>query len=122
MRIPDPDEVVLLACQIRGAREEVKKLESQWAALFTQADTAPAAETPPLQTRIIQFLDSRPNDVFSVSHVAGELSANENSVGPYLSKLVGEGKIARRGRGLYGTINSGIQVIGESDTYAFTPQ
>lgn len=41
-----------------------------------------------------------------MSDVAASLKAKENSVGPYLSDLVKEGKIERRERGFYGALKA----------------
>ena len=39
---------------------------------------------------------------YTMADVSKALNANENSVGPYLSELAKDGKISKRGRGLYG--------------------
>lgn len=123
MRIPDPEEVLSLAQDIKETKAKLKELEQRWVGLFSVANEIVAvSESPSLQLRIVQLLDSRPNDVFTVSRVAGELNANENSVGPYLSRLVSETKIAKRGRGLYGSLDGVSRVIGQTDEYAFVAQ
>jgi hypothetical protein len=101
-----------LAAELKEARNRVSELESRWESFFTQATHAP--EEPQvavimqfLKPRIISFLESRPDYEFNLGAVASALNAKENSVGPYLSDLAKEGKIERRGRGLYGALRPG---------------
>ena len=105
MPVPEPEEVMELANELKEARSRVAVLESRWASFFSQAaaTTATMVASSPvyLKPRIVKFLEDRPNLAFNMETVARALNANENSVGPYLSDLVKEGKIERRSRGFY---------------------
>lgn len=109
MPVPQPEEVMELAADLKEARRKVAELESRWEAFFSQAPAAPMN----LKPRIIQFLEARPDVAFSTATVSEALEAKENSVGPYLSDLAKEGKIERRGRGLYGAVSVDIDAARE---------
>ncbi len=110
MPVPQPEEVMELASELKEARSRVAELESRWKSFFNQPSVQkPETDGPSviqfLRPRIIEFLETRPDRAFAMAHIASSLNAKENSVGPYLSDLVKEGKIARRGRGLYGSLH-----------------
>ncbi len=107
--IPEPEDVLQLAQELKDAREQVRILEERWSALFrgiangaSSSFTGFAIEQMTLKEKIMRFLGEHSDETFSASQVAIRLNANLNSVGPYLSDLAGEHKIERRGRGLYG--------------------
>jgi hypothetical protein len=105
--IPDPEVVLEVAAQLREARERVASLEAKWAAFFTPTtQNSFPLELPPLKTRIVELLESDPTGAYSVATVTARLQANANSVGPYLSDLVGDGRIERRARGMYGALSA----------------
>ena len=114
MPVPQPEEVMELAEELKAARSRVAELESRWEAFFQQTSSvAPArnAASPVqfLKPRIIELLESRPDMAFTMTAVANELNAKENSVGPYLSELAKERKIERRGRGFYGALTPSLE-------------
>lgn len=106
MPVPQPEEVMELAAELKDARSRVAELESRWEAFFSQTPAVIQPAPMNLKPRIIQFLEERPDVSYSTANVAQALDAKENSVGPYLSDLAKEGKIQRRGRGLYGAAQS----------------
>ena len=102
MPVPQPDEVMELAFELKKARDKVAELESRWQDFFTHSTVI---QTPlNLKPRIVQHLEARPDQEFTMATVAAALGAKENSVGPYLSELAKDGKIERRGRGMYGAL------------------
>jgi len=103
MRIPTPEEVLSLAQDLREARDTLSHLEAMWAALFLPEEHL-GPKAPKLKPRIIELLELHPDDNYTVASVSLRLKANEHSIGPYLSTLASEGKIERRGRGLYGAL------------------
>jgi hypothetical protein len=105
MPVPKPEEVEELLMELKDARSRVTELESRWESFFTHPEgNVIMVPVLNLKPRIIQLLESRPDFSFDTANVAKALDANINSVGPYLSDLTGEGKIERRGRGLYGAL------------------
>lgn len=108
MPVPQPEEVMDLAAELKEARSRVAELEARWASFFSQGLSAGlvSAPTQHLKPRIIAFLAERPDLSFNMASIATALDAKENSVGPYLSDLAQDGKIERRGRGLYGALQS----------------
>ena len=119
MPVPQPEEVMELANELKDARSRVTELEARWEAFFSQNVTVHVGSSAPvsvyLKPRIVQFLEERPDFSFTTAAVAKALSANENSVGPYLSDLTNEGKIARRGRGLYGALRAKLAGLSDDD-------
>lgn len=117
MPLPQPEEVIELANELKEARSRVADLEARWNEFFTQQSAAlPAVVTMQfLKPRIIQYLEMNPRNSYTVSQVSEGLSAKENSVGPYLAELVKTGQIERRGRGLYGALS-------EDSDHAFDSQ
>ena len=105
MPVPQPEEVMELANELTEARNRVAELESRWESFFTRPEgNVIFVPVLNLKPRIIQLLESRPDFAFDTATAAKALGANINSVGPYLSDLTSEGKIERRGRGLYGAL------------------
>lgn len=108
MPLPQPEEVMELARELKEARNRVSELESRWEKFFIRTDgtqeSSPAPVVTYLKPRIIAFLNEHPELSYNVASVAKALSASENSVGPYLSDLTRDGKIERRDRGLYGAL------------------
>lgn len=107
MPVPQPEEVIELAAELKEARSRVAELESRWNAFFMPSSAQETMPTPAfmyLKPRIIAFLNERPDIAFNVASVSKALNASENSVGPYLSDLAKVGKIERRDRGLYGAL------------------
>ena len=104
MPLPQPEEVIELAQELRDARNRVAELEARWNAFFSQAQPVPVVTVQFLKPRIIKYLESNPKNSYTLAQVSVALSAKENSVGPYLAELVKDGKIERRGRGLYGAL------------------
>ena len=108
MPVPQPEEVMELASELRAARSRVADLESRWKSFFSNNAamdaTIAAVSAMHLKPRIIKFLEDRPDLGFNMASVAKALDAKENSVGPYLSDLVKDEKIERRGRGMYGAL------------------
>jgi hypothetical protein len=105
--IPDPDEVLTVAADLKNARQYVAMLEAKWASFFTATtQNSFALELPSLKIRIVDLLNSNPTESYSTGTVSSILQAKPNSVGPYLSDLVGEGKIERRNRGMYGALSN----------------
>lgn len=105
MPVPQPDEVMELAAELKEARSRVADLEARWASFFLQGE--PNIIMVPVQNlkpRIVQFLGDKPEMAYTMADVSKALNANENSVGPYLSELAKDGKIEKRGRGLYGAL------------------
>jgi hypothetical protein len=112
MPVPEPEEVMELAAELKEARSRVIHLESRWASFFSPS--SPTTQSPAteirvpgvvyLKPRIVAFLESRPDVAYTTATVAKALDAKENSVGPYLSDLAVAGKVERRGRGLYGAL------------------
>lgn len=101
--IPDPEEVLEVARQLKETRELVRQLEARWASFFSASQQSTLTlEVAPLKTRIVNLLSSRATDAFTIATISNLLEANPNSVGPYLSDLAAEGRIERRGRGMYG--------------------
>ena len=119
MPVPQPDEVMELAVQLKQARNRVIELESRWESFFAQSPAAVQPAAISLRQRIVQFLEARPDISYSTASVAQALNAKENSVGPYLSDMAKEGTIERRGRGLYGSNNGpAVDQIYESEREA----
>lgn len=115
MPVPQPDEVLELASELKETRERLAALEERWVSFFTADENAPVpAPKLHLKPRIIQFLNEQPDQSFNMLTVARALNANENSVGPYLSELVNDGKIAKRDRGLYGALKLPVRDYGEA--------
>lgn len=118
MPVPDPEEVMELASELKQARSRIADLESRWAAFFAQRE--PNIVLVPVQNlkpRIVRFLEDKPEMAYTMADVSKALNANENSVGPYLSELAKDGKIEKRGRGLYGALRSHQEAtnwVGES--------
>ena len=113
MPVPQPEAVMELANELKEARNRVAELESRWESFFSQNIVVNVAAAPGslnLKPRIIQFLEERPDHSFNLASVAKALDAKENSVGPYLSVLTNEGKIERRGHGLYGALTTKSEV------------
>jgi len=107
MPVPQPDEVLELAQELKEARSRVEHLEAQWNAFFSQA-TNHASSTVPvlfLKPRIVQYLEDNPKNSYTLAQVSAALAAKENSVGPYLAELAKTGQIEKRGRGLYGALS-----------------
>jgi hypothetical protein len=105
MPVPQPEEVMELAVELKEARNRLAELESRWESFFSRhGENVVAVPVQNLKPRIIQFLEARPDMSFNLTSVASALGANENSVGPYLSDLAKEEKIERRDRGLYGAL------------------
>jgi len=105
MPIPQPEEVMELAIELKEARSRVAELESRWESFFSRsAENVVFIPVQNLKPRIIQFLEANRDFSYNTAAVAKALEANENSVGPYLSDLTAEGKIERRDRGLYGAL------------------
>lgn len=115
MPVPQPDEVIELANELKEARSRVAELEARWNEFFThQAARAPVEVAVQfLKPRIIQYLEANPKNSYSVSQVSESLSAKENSVGPYLAELVKAGLVERRGRGLYGALTKDAEDDGD---------
>ena len=107
MPVPQPDEVMELAAELKQARSRVADLESRWASFFSQGEpNIILVPVQNLQPRIVQFLEDKPEMSYTMADVSKALTANENSVGPYLSELAKDGKIEKRGRGLYGALRA----------------
>lgn len=107
MPVPQPDEVMELAAELKQARSRVADLEARWASFFLHGE--PNIVMVPVQNlkpRIVQFLKDKPEMAYTMADVSKALNANENSVGPYLSELAKDGKIEKRGRGLYGALRT----------------
>ncbi len=115
MPVPQPEEVMELATELRQARSRVAELEARWESFFTQGEAnIVLVPVQNLKPRIIQFLEKRPDMAYTMTAVSAALGAKENSVGPYLSELAKEGKIERRGRGLYGAITPDYDLMREA--------
>ena len=102
--IPDPEDVVLLAEQLKHARKELELLEQEWRELFMQPMTARArgpASVGTLVSRIVETLNTHPSEPYTPTKMSEELGAKINSVGPLMSRLAVEGKIERSGHGTY---------------------
>lgn len=111
--------VIELAAELKQARTIVAEIEARWEALFTQGISNSILVLPrTLKPRIVQFLEEKPDMSYSMPEIANKLNAKGNSVGPYLSGLVMDGKIERRGRGLYGAVRqSETKLRGEMSRY-----
>ncbi len=101
MRVPDPREVSKLAAALIEAEDRLRSLRESWEALFMPGGVESAEQAATLADRILEMLDSDPTTSFTAPQVARQLSANPNSVGPILSRLVREDKIAKAGYGAY---------------------
>jgi hypothetical protein len=106
MPLPQPDDVIELATELKEARLRLATLEERWESFFNTGIIVAPAPKLGLKPRIIQFLEERPDVSFNMATVARALDANENSVGPYLSELANDGKIEKRERGLYGAFRA----------------
>lgn len=109
-RIPDPDEILNLAQELKIAREKTAALQAQWNSFFTPSESSSATETrqASLQDRIVDLLDSTSDKTFTTATVTAILSANPNSVGPLLSRAVADGKIQRMSHGEYASLRHGV--------------
>ena len=110
-RIPEPEEILSLAQELKDARKRVADLQTRWNLYFAPEEPILAGlpqdtAQPTLQGRIIALLESKPDDTFTTASVTMLLDANPNSVGPLLSRAVADGKIARRGHGEYGALTA----------------
>ena len=108
-KIPEPEEILSLAQELKEAREKAAVLQSRWNSYFAFEEPLPVVfqqdmAQPTLQSRIIALLESKPDETFTTAEVTTLLGANPNSVGPLLSRAVADGKIVRRGHGEYGAL------------------
>jgi hypothetical protein len=117
-KIPEPEEILKLAQELKEAREKAAELQSRWNSYFALEDNLPIVSQqdmaqPTLQSRIIALLESKPDQTFTTAGVTMLLDANPNSVGPLLSRAVADGKIARRGHGEYGAVR--VEDVGDDN-------
>jgi hypothetical protein len=112
--IPEPEEILNLAQELKEAREKAATLQTRWNLYFAPGRSAIAVMPeeivqPTLQGRIIALLDSKPDESFTTASVTTLLGANKNSVGPLLSRAVSDGKIERRSHGEYSALRKGVK-------------
>lgn len=101
----DADKIILIATQLKEAKEEVTRLEGELRKLvFSQ--TAPVSLTVNLSTatRVISMMNADPARDFGAEDVWKKLQIKESYARPLLSRLVTSGKIEKRGYGTYGAI------------------
>ncbi len=105
----DPEAVRDLADRLLEARKVLSELEAQWEELFAKPSASPS-QTPSegasyvgsLADQIVVFLEGDPFVGHTADAVARSLKANRVSVSSILSRLVRNGRVAKRGYGVYG--------------------
>ncbi len=112
----DPDKVIALASELKLARERVSQLERQLQAVVNGSSEAATILVGQVKTgldalreensmtdRVINFLNYQPGMDFEFEEIYKNIHGqNEPYIRSLLSRLAKEGRIEKRGWGVYG--------------------
>jgi hypothetical protein len=110
----DPDKIIEVATRLKGAKDEVTRLEGELRRLVVPQTIASLTAAISIPTRVIGLLNSDPSKNFSAEEVWKKLDIKESYARPLLSRLVNDEKIEKRGRGAYGALGGSKQKSLES--------
>jgi hypothetical protein len=111
----DADKIIQIATQLKEAREEVTRLESELRKLVL-SQTTPVSLVVQQSTanRVVSMMNTEPTRDFGAEDVWKKLQIKESYARPLLSRLVTSGKIEKRGYGTYGAVGGRKQKSLES--------
>jgi len=109
---PQPEDVLKLAARIVELKGDLAFAEAQWDALFI--GTVSANQNPKVRSiseesgvgRILSLMNASPEKGFEAPAISDELNIPLATTRTTLSKLVGRGKIEKRGPALYGALTT----------------
>jgi hypothetical protein len=111
---PDPKYVLDLAAKLEAAKEAVERLQAEWDKLFpdtfelaTPQDRSPRPESAISKT--LDFINANPDKEFNAVSLAATLELPAPSMRTNLAKLFKDGKLNKRGDGLYRSLQSTLE-------------